>query len=802
MGSSANKRRPLLSELRRRGVIHVTGLYLVGAWAIVQVVDLVADPLKIPAEAIPIFWLALVLIFPFVLVFGWRYDITREGIVRTDPDEAGEGHLLLAPLDHGIIGTLALVIAGIVALTTMRVIEAIEHERLRQGVGVELADEPAPPNSIAVLPFTVCASEYVDEALASGLAAEVINRLAKRRNLKIIARVSSFTMAGFNLSLRQIAVPLRVRYLLTGVLCRDGETLTLTVELVHEDGFVAWSASYEQPVDATGQVTLTLAALVADGVGQALGVVMPIEVEAPVNRLAYEQLLIGRQHRWQGDNEKARVAIDKALDYEPEYAEAWFELALLESHRDSHKTVGTGIKNAWPIGERALMLARRKLAQGTPDFQTHLAAGQILQTMARWNEALTWRQAAELGETEVALRKETAMAGYADAEQQLRAAIALNPSETETYSWLAINLERQGVERRAEALEILESGLARDPFNLDINTEVANRRAGRGRYRQAIELLERFKEMPEMPAEAWWAQLEIMNNQLRFDEKCETLIDMLREDPGAFEYGGNRGHLVWLLTELAWLGLYEEAEAWYPRIMQLTMPQGSEIFREWFVSSYLYAIGRSEEVIENKLAGINAMTDEQILDAWYWEAQGMADWLALGGDYQRAIRLGEALHHKRMSPFWSERESFARLGLAELYQKVGRDQDAVPLLESVVENLEAEYDSGTRHPTTLTSLAEAYARLRRDEAALEMLRKAIDDRSVDPIINEIYTVYSPWQRLRDDPRFIVLWSRAQAELDRQAQGVRAMLAQYDIDDLLAPVMAQTEKPGIGGDEGS
>jgi len=801
MGSSANKRRPLLSELRRRGVIHVTGLYLVGAWAIVQVVDLVADPLHIPAEAIPIFWIALVLIFPFVLVFGWRYDITREGVVRPDPDFPGGGHLPLRPLDHGIIGTLALVIAGIVALTTMQVIEAIEHERLRQGVGVELADEPAPPNSIAVLPFTVCASEYVDEALASGLAAEVINRLAKRRNLKVIARVSSFTMAGFNLSLRQIAVPLRVRYLLTGVLCRDGETLTLTVELVHEDGFVAWSASYEQPVDATGQVTLTLAALVADGVGQALGVVMPIEVEAPVNRLAYEQLLIGRQHRWQGDNEKARAAIDKALDYEPEYAEAWFELALLESDRDSHMTVGTGIENAWPIGERALMLARRQLAQGTPDFQTHLAAGQILQTMARWNEALTWRQAAELGEAEVALRKETAMAGYADAEQQLSAAIALNPSETETYSWLAINLERQGVGRRAEALKILESGLARDPFNLHLNTEVANRRAGRGRYRQAIELLDRFREMPEMPAEAWWAQLEIMNNQLRFDEKCETLIEMLREDPGAFDYGGNRGHLVWLLTELAWLGLYEEAEAWYPRIMRLPMPHGSEVFREWFVSSYLYAVGRSEEVIKQKLSRINAMTDEQILDAWYWEAQGMADWLALGGDYQRAIRLGEALQHKRMSPFWSERESFARLSLAELYQKVGRDQDAVPLLESVVDHLEAEYDSGTRHPTTLTSLAEAYARLRRDESALEMLRKAIDDRSVDPIINEIYTVYSPWQRFRDDPRFILLWSRAQAELDRQAQGVRAMLAQYDIDDLLAPVMAQTEKPGIKGDEG-
>ena len=80
MKRPVTSRRSLFSEIRSRGVIHIAGLYVVGAWVIVQVADIVSQgPMPMPPEAIRLIWAALFLGFPIALLFGWRYDITREG---------------------------------------------------------------------------------------------------------------------------------------------------------------------------------------------------------------------------------------------------------------------------------------------------------------------------------------------------------------------------------------------------------------------------------------------------------------------------------------------------------------------------------------------------------------------------------------------------------------------------------------------------------------------------------------------------------------------------------------------------
>jgi TolB-like protein len=364
---SAGKGRGFWSEIRRRGIVHVTGLYLVAAWLIVQVADTLAQgPLPMPVEALQHIWLALGLIFPIALIFGWRYDITREGIVRTVPHTGGREDRPLRPIDHSIIAGLSLVIAGVLGLTSMEIMEAIEHDRLRAGVGVEEAVGPAPVNSIAVLPFAVCSDQQGDQILAAGLAAEVIDRLASLGTFKVIARASSFTIAGFGLSLRQIAQPLRVKYLLTGELCRDGDRLLLRVELSDDEGYVVWSEVYEQTSDRWDRITVTLAAQVTQGVSGALGHGFTGEPNAPVNRLAYEQLVIGKEYAEQDQFDRARAAFEEALEHEPDYAEAVWELAQLvewEALSSGDLTLDY-LGEAWPLGERALDMARRRVADG------------------------------------------------------------------------------------------------------------------------------------------------------------------------------------------------------------------------------------------------------------------------------------------------------------------------------------------------------------------------------------------------------------------------------------------------------
>jgi len=79
-----------IHELRRRRVLNTVALYIVGAWVALQAIQLALPGLNIPDFAIRYAWLAAFLLFPLVLVFGWRYDVTKQGIVRTPPADAGD----------------------------------------------------------------------------------------------------------------------------------------------------------------------------------------------------------------------------------------------------------------------------------------------------------------------------------------------------------------------------------------------------------------------------------------------------------------------------------------------------------------------------------------------------------------------------------------------------------------------------------------------------------------------------------------------------------------------------------------
>ena len=143
---------------------------------------------------------------------------------------------------------------------------------------------------------------------------------------------------------------------------------------------------------------------------------------------------------------------------------------------------------------------------------------------------------------------------------------------------------------------------------------------------------------------------------------------------------------------------------------------------------------------------------------------------------------------------WAEREINPLMGLAALYQQVGRDHDARPLLAEITTRLEAEYASGIRHPDTLANLAGAYARQKRDDEALAMLRKAVDYHYLvrcQVLLDD--RTWFPWWRLENDPRMITICQRIEADLEQQGNRVRSMLAEHDVDELLAPLMAFVEK---------
>ena len=135
-------------ELRRRHVFRVAGLYVVGAWVLLQVADLGFESFDISATAMRFVWFALVAFFPLTLVWGWRYDITANGIIRTPPATAGENvDSALRKPDYLILTSLAVMAAVIFAGTVT------EIRRIPDSAAQRYALNRTILSSIAVLPL-------------------------------------------------------------------------------------------------------------------------------------------------------------------------------------------------------------------------------------------------------------------------------------------------------------------------------------------------------------------------------------------------------------------------------------------------------------------------------------------------------------------------------------------------------------------------------------------------------------------------------------------------------------------------
>ena len=137
----------VLTEARRRRVFRTAGIYVVAAWVAVQVFSEVFPALDIPAGAIRYVWLGALIGLPIAIVFGWFFDVTTDGIVRTAPAAAGDDvDLGLRKADYILLAALAIAATIAVVQLTGRV---QQQGTLEERPVVAESDSP----SIAVLPL-------------------------------------------------------------------------------------------------------------------------------------------------------------------------------------------------------------------------------------------------------------------------------------------------------------------------------------------------------------------------------------------------------------------------------------------------------------------------------------------------------------------------------------------------------------------------------------------------------------------------------------------------------------------------
>jgi TolB-like protein/DNA-binding winged helix-turn-helix (wHTH) protein/tetratricopeptide (TPR) repeat protein len=233
---------------------------------------------------------------------------------------------------------------------------------------------PAPPNSIAVLPFADMSAEGDQRYFSDGISEEILNRLVQSSDLRVISRTSSFTFRDADADIPEIAEKLDVSHVLEGSVRRSGDRVRITAQLISAaTNAHVWSDTYDRSLGDIFSVQDDIAAEVAAALDASLSGTQAPRPPPPKPE-AYERYLQGRffyDRRAPGDLELMKQYLEEAVEIDPRFARAWAELAgayrlLVFEHPDGaatwHPKHGAAARQAVEL-DPGLPAAHLRLAQ-------------------------------------------------------------------------------------------------------------------------------------------------------------------------------------------------------------------------------------------------------------------------------------------------------------------------------------------------------------------------------------------------------------------------------------------------------
>ena len=237
----------LLSELKRRNIFRVAGVYAVAGWLLAQMAAVLENSLNMPTWFDTVVVSFLLIGFPIAMILAWAFETTPEGIKRT---EAVAGHESITQstgrkLDYVLIAGLALVGVLIVGDRLMPKTTVWPETPLIAAAGT-FTDQ-----SIAVLPFEDFSPDKDQAYFADGIAEELLNVLARVEGLRVASRTSAFSFKEREASISEIAKALNVEHILEGSVRKAGNTLRITAQLIDtKTDEHLWSETYDRPLTA------------------------------------------------------------------------------------------------------------------------------------------------------------------------------------------------------------------------------------------------------------------------------------------------------------------------------------------------------------------------------------------------------------------------------------------------------------------------------------------------------------------------------------------------------------------------
>ena len=543
-------------ELRRRRVFRTAALYVVSAWIVLQVASVLFPALDVPAGAIRYVWIALTLGFPIALVFGWRYQLTPNGIVRTLPEVPGEQiDIALKRYDYVLLAALGVVAIAITAGMIGLVREADEP------FGTSAFGRRIDPNSIAVLPLDNLTGDSEQAYFVEGLHTAIISGLSKVSALRVTSSTSTSRYQNTSLAIPAIARELGVAKIIEGSVLQTGSELRITVQLVDAaTDMLLWADNFARDVRDIVSLQSELARTIAEEIDVRLTpdeiarLTRTREVEPDV----FGDYLRGMFHLKQlGPDSIPRGLeyLDNAIGRDPREPLAYAGLAL------GYNTIGHGV-DAHGAFPRALAAARKALELDEFSGEAWAALGEA-QLYYEWNWATAEKSMQRALQLSPSLDHMHAHHAYLLAlREDLDAALAeaeiardlspLDPIWAGFAAWLYMIPARwdEGVAAAEECLAF-SPGF---PLCLYVLGQI---HSARGDYEAAIAAHERI---PRTQRFAYWALGPTYGLAGRLDEARAIAAEMAKDSTG-------RDMLHLALTYSA-MGEIDDAVSWLERAFE------------------------------------------------------------------------------------------------------------------------------------------------------------------------------------------------------------------------------------------
>jgi TolB-like protein/Tfp pilus assembly protein PilF len=481
------------AELKRRNVYKVAVAYAVIAWLLIQAASILFPTFEVPPLGMKILVFVLVAGFIVSLVIAWAFEMTPEGMKRTENISPNERLPYWSKRKFAaLVISVAVLSAGLLAFRLWRNKLAPD---LTQSGPISL-----PAKSIAVLPFDNLSEDKANAFFAEGVQDEILTRLAKVADLKVIARTSTQKFKSVPENLPDIAKQLGVMHILEGSVQKSGDQVRVNVQLINAlTSTHLWAEIYDRKLTDIFAVESDIAKTIADTLQAKLtGSEKTALANKPTaNPEAHELYLKGRYfwtRRTEADIRKAAEYLEQAVTKDPSYALAYAALA------DCYGVLPNYTNDA-PKSylERSVAAARRALELDSSLAEAHAAVANPL--------AQNYQ--------------------LAEAEAEFKRAFALNPNYAVAHHWYGECLQSLG--RFDEAIAELRRANELDPLSLIINTILASTYYSAGRDEEAWQQIRRALDLDPNFGVAYWVRGQM--NERKGDLQA-ALADYAKSETG------------------------------------------------------------------------------------------------------------------------------------------------------------------------------------------------------------------------------------------------------------------------------